>query len=458
MRVLHVTGEVAPYSKTGGLGEVLGALPAAQRAEGVDARVLTPLYGFIKRTGLSPAGNVEVRLGRHDFNARFWKSTDGFVTFVDIPGLLDRPVPYGEFGDNPLRFGAFCRVAAALAPAFDVTHLHDWPAALTAVYLRGARPTVQTIHNLAYQGLCGFHWADVLDIPPALRRWDGLEFHGHLSLLKAGLVRATRLTTVSPRYAREILTEPGGQQLSGLLQHRASVLTGILNGIDTQAWDPATDPALPHAFSAAHPEARAQNRADLLTEVGLSETPGPVFGVVARATWQKGLDLLAQVLPSSHLWNTRFVIMADGDHDLLERLSALAAAHPQRIVLRTRFDEALSRRIYAGADFIVVPSRFEPCGLTQMFAMRYGAVPVVRETGGLADTVRDGETGLTFFEPTAEALQHALERALSVFEQPEAFDRLRAGALATDGSWTGPARAYAALYSDIAAAFTPRPA
>lgn len=449
MRVLHVTGEVAPYSKTGGLGEVLGALPAAQRALGLDVHVLTPRYGFIRRAGLVAAGGVEVHLGRHDFDARLWKSPDGHITFVDIPGLLDRPVPYGEFGDNPLRFGAFDKVAAALGHAFDIVHLHDWQASLTALYLNGARPTVQTIHNLAYQGLCGFHWADMLEIPAALRRWDGVEFHGHLSPLKAGLVLADHLTTVSPRYAREILTEPGGQQLSGLLEHRKRALTGILNGIDTTAWNPATDPALPQTFDAAHLAGRTQCRAALLTELGLSQTPGPVYGVVARATWQKGLDLLAEALPSSHLWNSRFVIMADGDHDLLARLRGLAQAHPQRIALRTDFDEALSRRIYGGADFIVVPSRFEPCGLTQMFAMRYGAVPIVRATGGLADTVVEGENGLTFFDPTPAALHHALERSLALYGRPADLRRVQTNALAADFSWSGPARAYAALYASL---------
>ena len=449
MRVLHVTGEVAPYSKTGGLGEVLGALPAAQRALGLEVQVLTPLYGFIRRTGLVAAGGVEVRLGRHEFDARLSKSPDGFVTFVDIPGLLDRAVPYGEFGDNPLRFGAFAKVAATLGHAFDLVHLHDWQASLAALYLNGARPCLQTLHNLAYQGLCGLHWADTLEVPAALRRWDGLEFHGHLSLLKAGLVLADHVTTVSPRYAREIVSEPGGQQLSGVLKHRGRALTGILNGIDTVAWNPATDRALTQAFDAADLRGRAANRAALLAEIGLTQTPGPVYGVVARATWQKGLDLLAEVLPSPHLWNSRFVIMADGDHDLLARLRALANAHPQRIALRTAFDEGLSRRIYGGSDFVVVPSRFEPCGLSQMFGMRYGAVPIVRATGGLADTVTDGETGLTFIEATAAALHHALVRSLTLHADPTALSRVQTRAMARDSAWSGPARAYAALYASL---------
>jgi starch synthase len=450
MRVLHVTGEVAPFSKTGGLGDVLGALPAAQRALGLHVEVLTPLYGFVRRQGLIAGETYDFHLASHTLQARLWRTPDAHVTFVDIPGLLDRSVPYGEFADNPLRFGAFCKVASIVARRdFDVVNLHDWQAAATAIYLGRSRPVVQTIHNLAYQGLCGFHWADALEIPHALRGYDGLEFHGHMSLFKAGLVLADRITTVSPRYAREILTEPGGQQLSGLLSHRAHDLRGILNGIDAGAWDPMHDPHLRHPFDAAHLDARAANRDALLAEAGLPPTGGPVFGVVSRATWQKGLDLVADVLPSSHLWHSRFVMLADGDHDLIARFRGLAHGFPDRVSIRMGFDEGYARRIYGGADFILVPSRFEPCGLTQMFGMRYGAIPVVRETGGLADTVRDGETGLSFFDPNPGALHHALERAVALHDAPETERVVRRAGMAQDWSWAGPAREYARLYAEL---------
>jgi starch synthase len=320
MRVLHITGEVAPFSKTGGLGDVLGALPAAQRALGLHVEVLTPLYGFVRRQGLIAGETYDFHLASHTLQARLWRTPDAHVTFVDIPGLLDRSVPYGEFADNPLRFGAFCKVASIVARRdFDVVNLHDWQAAATAIYLGRSRPVVQTIHNLAYQGLCGFHWADALEIPHALRGYDGLEFHGHMSLFKAGLVLADRITTVSPRYARE-RSSPSRRAtaLGAAVPSRARPAGHLERHRRGRLGSHARSPSAPSLRRGAPRRARGQpGRA--------ARRGGPApdgrAGLRCRlaATWQKGLDLVADVLPSSHLWHSRFVMLADGDHDLIAR-------------------------------------------------------------------------------------------------------------------------------------------
>lgn len=464
-RVLHVSAEVVPYSKTGGLADVAGALPAQQRSLGVQARVLTPLYGFIdpNRWGLKlRIPERYIRLGGQIFKARLWADDADMTWFVDCPGLLDRPTPYGPpeapYEDNPLRFAVMCKVAADLAqgftgePAFDVVHLHDWHAGLTAVYLHGRVPTVQTIHNMAYLGRCDFSWADRLEIPIALRGWQGMEFHGQLSLLKAGLVCANVITTVSPRYALEIQEEPGGQGLSGLLAHQEDAVRGILNGIDEVIWDPATDHALTHPYSLQAPRGRLQCRETLLEMMGFSPDPHherPVMGVVARGTYQKGFDLLVDAAPALVARGIRLVVLTAGDAALIERIRSLALAHPDALALFVGFDDALARRIYGGADFVLVPSRFEPCGLTQLIGMRYGAVPIVRRTGGLADTVEHGLTGFTFERPTPEALIEAIDAGLIAFGERAAWRAMQARCMSQSWSWDGPVKAYQALYTEL---------
>lgn len=449
MKILHVTGEVAPYSKTGGLGDVLGELPHFQRAAGLDARVITPLYGYIdKRTLRRGEATPVVTLGRRRFEGRLWHDDASHVDFVDLPGLLDRPHNYGdpggEYADNPIRFAAFCKVAAALWPSTDVYHLHDWQAGLTAMYLGGRRPVVLTVHNLAYQGLCGFEWADHLGIPHALRSLEGVEYYGRVSLLKAGLVLADRLTTVSPTYAREIQSEPLGLGLAGLFRHRRMGLDGIINGIDYDRWNPATDDALASPFDADDLTGRAACRAALQKELGLVD--GPLIGVVSRAAGQKGLDLVADAADRAVRQGVKFAVLSSGEPAIVARLRAVADRHPSAFTLVDDFDPALARRIYAGADFIAVPSRYEPCGLAQLIAMRYGAIPIVRRTGGLADTVIDGETGLCFDDADAGALAHAFDRARALYADPDRFAAIRARGLASDHSWRASAEAYARIY------------
>jgi starch synthase len=451
MRVVHVTSEVAPYSRTGGLGDVLGALPPSQRRAGIDAIVVAPRYGNVDPAGLTYRGSLSAPLAGEHFVATVWDAPDASVRFVDVPGLLDRPRPYGdeygEYGDNALRFAVFCRAAAELAASADVVHLHDWQAGLTALYLGGRKPLVHTVHNLAYQGVYDLGWAPRLGVPPERLSFDGLEFHGRLNLLKAGLTAADRLTTVSPRYAHEIRSEPGGNGLSGLFQHRGHALSGILNGIDVAAWDPTTDPVLPAPFDAEDRRGKARCKEALLADMGLSD--GPLIGVVSRAAWQKGLDLVADAIDAIVGLGVRMVLLTDGERWLIDRLRYAAGRHPGRLAIRTVFDDALARRIYAGSDFVLVPSRFEPCGLTQMYGMRYGAVPIVRATGGLADTVRDGETGVAFDEPSAHALVDAVRRAVELYQRPAAYAAVQAAGMRADWSWEASARAYEHLYRDL---------
>jgi starch synthase len=452
MRVLHVASEVAPWARTGGLGDVLGALPTHQRRAGIDARVVLPRYGTLDPRLLVRRDTIQVPLDGGRFEATLYEAPEGHVTFVDVPGLLDRPRPYGdeygEYDDNPLRFAVFCRVAAALGAEADLVHLHDWQAGLTGLYLDGRRPVVHTVHNLAYQGVYDMGWAPRLGVPHERLGYEGLEFHGRLNLLKAGLTTATRLTTVSPRYAREIRAEPGGQGLSGLFEHRRDALVGILNGIDVDTWDPARDPALPAPFSAGDLAGKATCRAALLDEMHVAGG-GPVVGVVARAAHQKGLDLVAEAADAIASLGVRLVMLTDGEGWLLEEVRRAVDRHHGLFALRTAFDDRLARRIYAGSDFVLVPSRFEPCGLTQMYGMRYGAVPIVRETGGLADTVRDGATGVTFYDPSPGALVDAVRRARDAYDDPAAHAAMQAAGMRADWSWGTSARAYERVYREL---------
>lgn len=448
-RILHVTAEVAPFSKTGGLGDVLAGLPKAQRARGDHAVVLSPRYGFISLADKHIERRLTVHLDATTFETTIYRDASGAHLFLDAPGLLDRPTPYGAGGgydDNPLRFGVLCKAAATLGLDYDLVELHDWQAGLAAVYLAGRRPVIQTVHNLRYQGLCAMSWADRLEVPGTLRGFDGLEYHGDLSLLKGGLSLADALTTVSPSYAHEIQEEPGGQGLSGLFRHRANVLHGLLNGLDA-SFSPTTDPALPAQFSAADLSGKAICKAALRARFGLGD--GPLFAFVGRAAEQKGLDLMAGALDRLVAAGGTFVALTDGDPSLMRTLRSAVSRHPGRAGLEAAFDPALAQQIYGGADFIVVPSRFEPCGLAQLIAMAYGAVPVVRRTGGLADTVVDGETGLTFFDPTADELARALGRAVELFAHPAEYLRIQDNGLHKDSGWGAAAAARDALYDRL---------
>jgi starch synthase len=484
MRVLWVSSEMAPLCATGGLAEVAGALVPALRDRGVDVEVVIPLYAGVRRRwsalGIGaprPVGNLDIALGRHRFRGQVLegRGPGGVPMYlVDCPPLYDRGGLYGaggrDFPDNALRFSWFCRAAAEVvamreragAPV-DVVHTHDWQTGLLPAILRlergsGPRPgLIQTIHNLAYVGsfpaesfpLTGFDWEQFT--------WERLEFYGDVSYLKAGLVYADRITTVSPGYAREICTPAYGEGLEGLLLKRSDVLTGILNGIDLDRWNPASDTAIAATYESEDFAGKAVCREALRRELELEvELEAPVLGMVTRLVHQKGVDLLLKVLDEVMAHGVGLAVLGSGDPELEGALRDSAEAYPGRIAVRTGYDEGLARRIFAGSDVMVMPSRYEPCGLTQMQAMRYGTPPIVRRTGGLADTVtpvdRDAAargTGFVFDDPQPRQLAAAISRAVALWPARRPFRRLARRCMEQDWSWTRSAARYEDVYREL---------
>lgn len=471
MRILHVASEATGLVKTGGLADVAAGLARAQRDGGDDVRLLIPAYrGCAELAGASvlhelgdPLGGGPTRL----LEGRLPES-DVPVWLVDAPSLYDRDGgPYldprgNDYPDNPLRFAVLGRVAAMLSNAGaalgwtpDVVHAHDWQASLAPATLHwwgGARPgTVTTVHNLRFQGRFAPDVVSNVGLPAAAYALEGAEAYGTFSFLKAGLFYADRITTVSPSYAREIQSELGGEGLHGLLRSRSDRLHGLLNGIDETAWDPAADPALHAAFGPQNLGPRAANKKALQRQFGLDENETvPLLGVVSRLSDQKGIDLLLAALPRLMRSPLQLVVLGSGDPALESALRELSAQHPSTVGVNIGYDETLSHRVFAGSDLFTVPSRFEPCGLTQMYAMRYGALPVVRRTGGLADTVTDvsaGGCGFTFEAIEADALSIAIERALEVYTDRDRWAGLQRQAMQRGFGWDAAARGYADVYS-----------
>jgi starch synthase len=466
MRLLFLSSEVAPYSKSGGLGDVAGSLPAAMAALGHEVKVLSPLYRSVSRLGLGPASEplaIHFPFGAVEATFREAAVEPGLTqVFVDIPASFDRATYYG-FGDDDLRFAGYTMAALSWAQRSgfeaDVVWCHDWQTGLAPLALRtgyghaplGRARTIFTIHNLAYQGNFPRQAMETLGIPWSHFTPDGVEFWGQLGFLKAGLRYADLLTTVSPSYAREIQTPEGGMGLDGLLRSRASRLSGVLNGVDTREWNPATDVLLPARFSALDLAGRSANRAALLAAFGL-DAPGPgfpLFGVVGRMVDQKGADLMQSALPAFLEQGAGVVVLGSGEADIVERWKALQQRFPRRLGLRLGFDNALAHLIEAGSDFFLMPSRFEPCGLNQMYSLLYGSVPVVRAVGGLQDTVTDVQvpdgTGIVFGPPTVPALVQALLRAVELYRSPSQLRAVQARGMARDLSWAAAAKAYQAL-------------
>jgi starch synthase len=400
----------------------------------------------------------------------------GLDLFVlDAPHLYDRPGnPYlgpdgRDWPDNPFRFAALARVGADLAkgllPAYvaDVVHAHDWQAALAPVYLHydaTPRPaTVLTIHNMAFQGHYYGDLLAALGLPASAMSLDGVEYFGGVGFLKGGIRLADKITTVSPTYAREIRTPEFGMALDGLLRSRAADVEGIVNGIDDQVWNPETDAMLAHPFSALKLEDRDANRRALQEKFAIAETQsGPLFGVVSRLTSQKGLDLLLACLPGLVARGGQLALLGNGEPALEQGFRTMASAYPEHVGCVIGYDESLAHLVQAGVDFLVVPSRFEPCGLTQLCALRYGAAPLVARVGGLADTVVDANeaalsagvaTGLQFYPPDIGALDYAISRAFDLYADPAIMRRLRLNGMRADVSWRTPARRYAALYTRL---------
>lgn len=479
-RVLFVTSEVYPVIKTGGLADVSASLPEALCKLGNDVQILLPGYpaamAAAKATGARRKAQLEVGL----YGVTLWKTrlpgTAVVLWLADCPALFDRPGnPYQNEGghdwwDNAHRYHLFARVAAMMALdqaglgwVPDVVHCNDWQSGLVPVLLENAqkRPaTVFTIHNLAYQGLFSYEVFQALALPESLWRFDQLEFHGQLSFLKGGLVFSDHLTTVSPGYAREIRQPELGYGLDGLLRYRDLAFTGILNGIDTHHWDPQTDQHLDHHYSVDSLGNKRLCRSDLQQQSGLNASSDqPLLGFIGRMVEQKGIDLLLAVLPELLKKGCQCVILGSGMPDYEQAALDLATEYPGTLSVTLGFDEALAHRITAGVDLFIMPSRFEPCGLNQMYSMRYGTLPVVHRVGGLGDTVRDAQNvtvdsanGFTFDSPEAPALLATIERALHCFQRPRIWQKLQHNAMAGDFSWRDRALEYTNIYRQILAA------
>lgn len=476
MKILFVTSEVYPLIKTGGLADVCGALPAALQALEQDVRLLIPGYTAVldklenKRTVASFSvfpGQPKIQL----LSAKMPHS--GVPVYVlDAPQYfcrVDGPYQYehgGDWPDNAMRFGMLSKVAALLGSAAspvawqaDIVHCNDWQTGLAPAYLQMTpskhAKTVMTVHNIAFQGSFDSDWLVPLDLPQSCFDMHGVEFHGHLSFLKAGLHYADRIVTVSPTYAHEIQTTEMGFGMQGLLTVRNGDVSGILNGIDEAEWNPATDKYLTAHYDINDLAPKAACKLALQQSLGLeANAKAPLFGVVSRLAYQKGLDLLLECLPKLLDGGAQLAVLGSGEHDLERRYQQLAQRYPGRVSVTVRFDEGLSHRIMAGADIFLMPSRFEPCGLNQMYGMHYGTPPVVRRTGGLADSVIDGSrpngTGFVFDEADSNALYQAVLRAIESYRNDKKFRRIQLNGMQRDVGWHSSAQRYLDLYRTIA--------
>lgn len=467
LRLHFATWELAPLAQTGGLGDAAGGLARALVARGHAVTCILPAHRHVLRhpscPTLEPSGAFSLSTPQGDVEGRWLGGTlDGVrLRLLDLPALYDRPQLYGAPGAaEALRYVALSRAAASLAAAErpSVLVAHDWHAALALCTLRtcfdfgAARGigTVQVVHNGAFLGRFGADAFPATGLPRELFHPEALEFWGDLALLKGGVAWADRVVAVSPRYAEELQTPAFGAGIDGLYRFRAMRLLGIANGIDTERYDPATDAALAARFSAQYPKPRAACRTALLEETGLdAPAPGRLLAAIGRLTAQKGWDVVLDAVPALVDGGASLVLVGDGDPALAARLRAAAARWPRRVFAAIGWDEPLSRRVYAGSDCMLVPSRFEPCGLVQLLAQRYGSLPVAHRTGGLVDTIEDGRTGV-LFEPLApEALVAAVERAVRLMHE-EGPDAVRRRLLGLDVSWSGPALHWERLFAAVA--------
>jgi starch synthase len=463
-RVLMVGSEAAPFAKTGGLGDVLGSLPPALARLGDEVAVVLPRYRGMALPRERIWDSMALQAGSFSYFAGIDQVVRQGVRylFVDCPPLYDRPGLYagpgGDYGDNHIRFAALCQAALNVARYIfrpDILHAHDWQAGLVPVYLRENYPgdptffgvrSVFTIHNLGYQGYFPSGALSDLILDSKLFHQEGLELFGGISFLKAGIVWADAVTTVSPTYAREIQTPEYGFNLDGLLRSRSAKLSGILNGVDYGEWNSEADSYLPAHYTAANLSAKKLCKASLLREVRLPiDTDRPLIGVISRLAHQKGMDLAAAAIPGLLDRGATLVALGSGDPGLEGAFRALADAYPSNVAVRIGYDEGLAHRIEAGADIFLMPSRYEPCGLNQIYSLRYGTVPVVRATGGLEDTV-DEQTGFKFRSVSASDLAAAANAALDEYQDQTVWtERMRLG-MSKDFSWDASAREYHRLY------------
>jgi starch synthase len=464
-KILFVTSEYTGLIKTGGLGDVSAALPNALLAQH-DVRILMPGYRQIINSGHSIdiideldayAGLPACKIGRLHI------ATGPTIYLVICPDLYERPgSPYGDIDgndwkDNPMRFARLSAAAATIAngrPKLswspDLVHANDWPTALTPAYMAWqgqTTPSVFTIHNLAHQGLCEFECAPQLGIPTHALSIDGMEFYGKLSFLKAGITYASHVTTVSETYAHEITTPAFGCGLDGLLRlkYEQGLLSGIINGID-ESWEPKSDPHLVESFGPQQWDRKNLNTRYIEQIFNLPHNHAPLFAVVSRLAHQKGVDLTLKVADTIVHNGGRLVVMGCGESELEAHMMQLARRHPQQVGVDIGFDETTARRIFAGSDFLLMPSRFEPCGLSQLYAQRCASLPIARRTGGLADTIQDGLSGFLFHEATAESYRGAIHRALKVFKRPELLNAMRCSAMTAPLFWRQSIQPYSQLY------------
>jgi starch synthase len=460
-----ISSEAAPFAKTGGLADVVGSLPPALRSCGDEVAVVIPRYQSIELKTLRRVwDNVAVYFGPDAYPFSIYQAPAEYpVYLVDCPPLYDRKGFYGESGldypDNHIRFAVFCRAALAVARFLfrtDIFHCHDWQTGLVPAYLRtsfatdptflGSR-TLFTIHNLGYQGLFPKSALAEVALDAALYRPDGMEFFGRVSYIKAGIEFADSLNTVSPTYAREIQTLEYGFGLDGVLRDRANVLSGILNGVDYAEWDPRTDRLIPARYGPGDLSGKAICKRKLLEEFGLppEAMDRPLLGIVSRFTPQKGTDLLVEIAPRLLAEDAYLVALGTGDPEYEEFFRLMQQEYPGRIAARIGFDNGLAHRIEAGADIFLMPSRYEPCGLNQIYSLKYGTVPVVRATGGLDDTIKEG-TGFKFVEYSGPAFLEAVRAAVRSFADREAWQRMMRQGMHEDFSWKTSAAAYSDLY------------
>jgi len=470
VKILVVASEAAPFVKTGGLGDVIGALPPALAKRGHELMVVLPKYSAIDSAQFRDTGRrVEVALPGLNASAQVYVYVPAErlrYVFLQNP-YYDRKELYGEEGsdyrDNHKRFAILCAGAleAARQQGFepDAIHAHDWQAALVPLILKrgwAGRPAplrarcIFTIHNLAYQGVFPREAMNELSLPADLFNPDALEFYGQLSLIKAGLVFADKLTTVSPTYAKEIVQSPEtGAGLEGLLRHRAADLSGIMNGVDYDRWSPSTDPLIEQRYSAADTSGKTVCKAAVQRDLGLAvDGEAMLCGAIGRLVHQKGYDIIARALPEMMKRKVQVALLGMGDAALEQEFTRLAEKYPGRVSMQLRFDDRLAHRMEAGSDVFLMPSRFEPCGLNQLYSLRYGTLPLVHAVGGLADSISEGPLGwgFRFDEESPAGLVQALDRALALFRDPRGWSAAMQRAMARDHSWDRAAEQYEALY------------
>ena len=481
MRILLASSEVHPYSKTGGLADMVGALAKALAHAGHEVGVVTPLYRGIR--GRFPElkgfdGNMDLPLGSLRVQARVWTLQPQerlTVYFVKQSAFYDRAALYQERGvdysDNAERFIFLSKCVAHLARHLplkpELVHVHDWQTGFVPLLIRhesqqggwGSAPhTCLTIHNLAYQGLFPKTAYSLTNLPQDAFTSEGVEFYGGVNCLKAGIAYANFITTVSPRYAREILTEQSGHGLDGLLRHRQSSLVGILNGVDYEEWNTTKNPYLKHPFSIRGLRGKTLGKIDLQRELGLpANAKVPLFATITRLTEQKGVDILLGALEEMLATEMQFVLLGSGAPHYEKACENLARRHQKKVAVRIGFDQGLSHHIEAGSDFFLMPSRFEPCGLNQMYSQRYGTIPIVRVTGGLDDTVvdlwenSDKATGIKFTNYSVRALAKAIRKALVLYQNPNLLRQFRRNAMKADFSWERTGREYRKVYEQALA-------